>query len=454
MSRWQDILFAAFLLMLVLAPLPNGSNAAWAWPLLAAGLFLLGVLALLTEPRVSVISSPGTGAGWWGVWVGAWLLWIGYSAIQLVPLPRSTMAWLSPQLEAAYVDTLPGFADGTVWHSLAIAPAWALRGLIMLSACATAFILTGWFCRSHRRVRQLALALLAIGIAEAIYGLAKPRASLAEAATGTFHNRNHFAAFLVMTLMLGLGLLFERWQQATRRPAPLSTRDKLMMVAIGCGLMFLMGAVFLSFSRAAAVTTVLGGGLLLVLWLPRRLPRRLMLGIGIAVLALVVAGAGALDVWTARFQALSEGELSEDARVVTWRGSLGLVSEFAPFGVGLGGYQDAYARQKEAGTFTRLSWPHAHSDPLELLIESGIVGGVGVITALILYGAAWWVRWIRSRTPFEHAMGAGCLAAVVTVMLHSLVDFPFHVSAIALATSVLLALGWRVFQLRPEGAQG
>ena len=101
-SKFEPALFAAYMAILVWAPLPFASNRLWAGALLGAlvGLVLAAWLALYLAGGVRIYA---------GVWRHARLplallllvqLWV---VVQIQYLPRPLVEWLSPQAFAWHV---------------------------------------------------------------------------------------------------------------------------------------------------------------------------------------------------------------------------------------------------------------------------------------------------------------------------------------------------------------
>ena len=80
---------------------------------------------------------------------------------------------------------------------------------------------------------------------------------------------------------------------------------------------------------------------------------------------------------------------------------------------------------------------HAHSDWLELLLETGVVG-----IALAALFLAWWGLRVRAvwqaeeRDPFAQA----ATIASAAMMLHSVVDYPLRTAALSAVFAACLAL--------------
>jgi O-antigen ligase len=84
-----------------------------------------------------------------------------------------------------------------------------------------------------------------------------------------------------------------------------------------------------------------------------------------------------------------------------------------------------------------------HNDPIQLLAEGGLVGSA--LLAMILLPL--WSRIVRCLAGAKGTLAVGFAAGLTGVMLHSLVDFSFHMPANATVAAalagVLLGLPWR-----------
>ena len=144
----------------------------------------------------------------------------------------------------------------------------------------------------------------------------------------------------------------------------------------------------------------------------------------VAVLMLVVQ----LGAWVVQGQP-EWWFLSGQPRWMQWTDTWALWRASPLAGVGLGTYERAYAAVRTVPTFA--VFEHAHSDALEWVAETGLVG-------LAAVGLAW--RALPAPDP-----GPGRQAwtlTMVAVAVHACVDFPLHVPGVA-----LLAIGagvvWR-----------
>jgi len=287
----------------------------------------------------------------------------------------------------------------------------------------------------------LAVTVVLVGAAEAIFGLIQVGGSLSGPASGTFVNRNHFAALLAMAFCLGVGLLLSRWRAGA--PAPVSHLHfdrwvRTIPLILAC-LTILAGIIF-SFSRmgltAPILMLVLFGGV----WLSGPVSNRIRLvgiGVGLVVVLLMTGAWPALEVVADRFRTVEE-----TSRVVAWEGTYALFQSSPAFGIGLGGVLDNLPRFLTMVISEPLD--HSHNELLEVLAEGGVIYATLIGSGLIVYFARVVPACFRQHDPVARGLGAGCLAAIGAVLLHSLVDFPLRMPANVLYLSVIMGMGWAI----------
>ena len=146
--------------------------------------------------------------------LGSVQLW---TLLQTVPLPREWVAWLSPSADALHLPA------PSVPLSLDVA---ATRYLLLQGmACTMIFTLVTLMLQERDRISSLLWTVVASGAFQAAYGTMMTLSGLEYGffvekytglglATGTFINRNHLAAYLVMALAAGIGLLISRLETA------------------------------------------------------------------------------------------------------------------------------------------------------------------------------------------------------------------------------------------------
>jgi O-antigen ligase len=120
-------------------------------------------------------------------------------------------------------------------------------------------------------------------------------------------------------------------------------------------------------------------------------------------------------------------------------------------GTGLGTFEAVYPQYQSF--VTDKTWTEAHNDYAQMLVETGLIGGLlALLSLLIFLHDAFWVglRSGLSGTPGWIQLGAalGCCGLLV----HSFVDFNLHIPANAAWFSACAALGTLTAPLAKQSA--
>ena len=280
--------------------------------------------------------------------------------------------------------------------------------------------------------------------------------------SGTFVNPDHFAAWLTMLILLGLGWLVARTSSQRRGPSLVTrltvrelreqaVRRYLPMIAV-----IVMGvAVVFTLSRGGLVGLV-AGLLSLVGLLSASGRARRSLVITATLLIVVVAYGGWIGFGplVARLAQTPAGSLD---RLTQYLASLPLLREFPILGVGLGAYRDIYFRHQPLTSHPdRFFFPYAHNDLLQLVLELGVVGAVlcaffawrlvaDLIGTHLLGRGACPVdggegpEAMRSDR-FSVGIAVGALAGAAGFTAHSALDFSARIPAVGVLAAALLGL--------------
>jgi O-antigen ligase len=244
---------------------------------------------------------------------------------------------------------------------------------------------------------------------------------------GPFVNPNHFAGFVELTDPIGLTLLFS----GTLR------RDKLPLLILLT--VVPIGALVLSASRGG-ITIFLFEFVLLTFLMrrPGKGSRHLLKASGLALLAGLFAiwlGVG----WTVeRFENLTRGDISRNRRVSMLTDTWQIFHDHPWSGTGLGTLETVYPRYESY--YDGRVVDHAHNDYVELLADTGLIGGVcmfGFIALLVWRG---WSDLRATRNPVCRSFYCGSLVACAGLLLHSMVDFNLHIPSNALVFFLLAAM--------------
>ena len=362
----------------------------------------------------------------------SWLcaLLAGVSLVQLVPLPASLVAHLSPAGHAVWRGALSLVGEETRrFVPLSVDPsATALEVLKWAAYACVASAASGWRTQqSSAAVSVLVFAApLAVAVVELghglfdisrIYGLYPP-VDVSRWLRGPLVNGNHFAGYLNLGLFAGIGL----W---------VSDRTPRLSWPIALGCPTLVAGVLLSNSRGG-IACLVGGALLFALLTlrGRLLPSdrtRQVLGVVLAVgiaLTMLVGGSRLLVPFADR-------DVQTKTRVWLW--SLDFIRDFSWFGAGRGSFETAFLpyRRLLAGNWSTL-FAHAENLPLEWAAEWGIP-----VTLAALGAFAWCLR-TALRSARRDPNAAGLFAGVVALTVQNFVDFSLEVFAVAALAAVAL----------------
>jgi len=442
------------------APLASGADRGW--PLAVAELLaLLGVLSWLLWMvaerqlawRRSAPDLPLT-------------LLIALVLVQLTLGNGPLAAWaLAPPGSPDAPLSLPPLflAVGT------IAPTHTIEAFLVFLMYAGTYALVLQLIRTRAQLDRLVSTLLIVGGLLAFFGLLdylgrdawllRWRSTPATGRlSGTFANPDHFGAWLVMLIFLGIGHLL-----STRGSSPPSLRHVLRSPASRedtarrylpfVALLVMAVALIFTLSRGAVVSGVVALlGVLTLLRALRRIRRSLAL---IALLLVSAAGYAAWIGFEPFLQRVWHGDYA--GRWVQTLSSLPILRSFPLLGIGLGTYQDIYLRYQPASLDPgRVYYTFAHNDLLQVALELGIVGTVLVLaggwrTGRDLLGAHLLGRAscpvgggeaegaCRS-DPFSVGLGIGGLGAVLALLVHSLFDFAARIPANGILAATCLGI--------------
>jgi len=450
---WQiieRIAYGLLLTIVVLVPLPLGSNTPMAMMVLAglSGLVLaLTSAVLLRHPETLEDLRPG----YLQLAMGAFAAFGLWCVIQTVPglpgaLPHplwseaANILGVSPRKGTISLD------PEATWFALAKTFGYAALGI-------SAFVLLR---KSARRRTALAILATASGL-YAFYGLAAwtsgdccvlwyPKTDYQGVVTGPFINRNSFATYLGLGALTCLGLILReigelRHVSTGSAARQFWVRATLFLVRRGLYLaaFLVLSAALLFTSSRAGISAVLLGGVVLVFLASQAG----LFGRGRKLLHLfsflAIAGV-AIAVFGGSFLARFENDGVEDAyRAQSWKVIVSGI-ETSPFlGHGFGTFPEAFPLYRDDRLPSRRFWDKAHNTYLELVLDTGIPA-----TAVFLLGFAGLCaqcfkglgRGYRERRIFP-AIG---LAATVQVGAHSLIDFSMQIPAVAATYMVIIAI--------------
>jgi len=438
-TRW---IFVAYLALLLWAPVPLGSNRSWAWALLALWVLALALCWLVgcirgkhSYPAILDDARPM-------LWCG--VLWLGYVWLQLLPLPIGILEALSPEAARWH---LAAAATG----SLRAAPLTLDRYATLEAACkSTAYIaffaLSLILLRDRDRIRHAAYALIASGVLQALYGVLSRFQNLEDVAAGTFANRNHYAAYLVMSLSVGIGVLIATLSGAQNPSWGRFFRNLMQWIitpkmALRLGLVAMVIALVLSRSRMGNisffVSLMAAGGIGLLL--AKRATKSMVILL-VSLIAVDVFLVGTYFGTQRVIERIAQTSTNAEDRgeVAAW--TVNMWKDYPVFGSGLGSFPVVYPRY--AGEKSWWTYTHAHNDYLEFGAETGVIGlSLLGLMVLMSFAVALRAQYLR-RDPLMRGLSFAAMMGILALMIHSFVDFGLQIPANALTFMLLLAFAW------------
>jgi O-antigen ligase len=406
-----------------------------------------------------------------------WLLALGVLLVlaQLVPLPSSLLASISPHL----AETLPLWNSGTGpgslghWSQLTLTPSITQQGLILYVAYALVFgvavqrlqhrddveRLLRWVSWSAALMATFGLVQYLTNNGKFFWAYEHPFTDTSSRIKGSFTNKNHFAHFLA----LGIGpLIWFTLQTMSQRQRDLATTFKTSdqassapndmqtgLAMLGLGLVVF--AALLSLSRGGAVALLAAAFVCVgLLYRAGQLSVKFVLGlggIGLLVGALLfVHGQETVSKRLDDFFAADLETLDVDGgRRSIWTAVSKGIAAYPLLGTGLGSHAEVYPVYLSEA-FDR-EFTHAENGYLQVALECG---GLGL--ALVLVGFACCGFWcLAASRANADARSLACVAAISASLVASLVqsamDFVWYVPGCTAIIAVLAACACRNWQL-------
>ncbi|HEX3130818.1 MAG TPA: O-antigen ligase family protein [Thermoanaerobaculia bacterium] len=421
--------------LLFASPLPFGSVTRWGSAAVQTAAFAAFALAASTARTrdLKSVAAPAL----------ALAAIAGLGLLQSLSWPRPVVAALSPRVADLWRGA--GAAEGGL--PLSMAPDVTARTALTWAAAAAVLAASAVAARRRDRRRWLTAAVLGGALLQILYGWGPWLSGSTEIwrtpvpgdptrLRGTFVNPDHLAGYLEIALAVTFAWGWWGVRRAWRDRLPVESRLSLAVPPAMIWLILFMGLAFTG-SRgglAAAVMAVVAQGLLLA-----RGARRGRLAPAGAVAALagigVVAAIG-LQQGFGRLASTSMYEVTWNSRRQMYAATLDLWRSFPWLGSGLGAFRDAIPLTQPADLPG--NWWHAHSDWLELLASTGIVGAAIFAAGLVPLVLRLARGWTAERPSEDRAAALAALGALVSLSIHESIDFGLTMPATAVTLAALL----------------
>jgi hypothetical protein len=350
---------------------------------------------------------------------------------------------LPPGVADALSMPVPGAAAGG-WRPLSFAVDETWRAWLKLAPIVIGFVLAR---RLHAVARLRVVAfLLALAVLEALWGLAQVAggaesalrpfgADVVAAATGSFANRNHYAALFVLLLPWCCWLATDGDRTAPRGRAPM--RRHAVSVAGVLALSIGFAAVAASRSRAGAAIAVLQFVVMAASAI-RREPRTYVIA-GLVIVTLALGALLASVASTPLMDRLAADPWRRE-RIEILHHGLQAATASLPLGTGPGTFAALYPAFETSETLHPFYVNRAHNEVIELGVEIGLLAPLLALVALAFLGRAFVDGWRAAAHGGQDAWRLPAATALLGLALHSMVDYPLRAPLVALIASTLVAM--------------
>jgi O-antigen ligase len=393
-THWFKSALILLIVLLFSAPLAFGCVEPWGWATLAVAPILLLLcwgLGCVQERKARI--------RWSWCWAVA-VVFLSLGTTQLMTAHTMDRVGTREALIKLTADLLIYFLtvqlfDGVsrrVWHRFGLA-------VVAYGSSVSLFAILQFFSNP-----------------ELIYWTVRPR--LRGYVFGPYVNRNHYAGLMEMLIPLsGMFVLLE-------------SKDRPWRWIAGFAMILCIASVPLSGSRAGSVSVLLECVAMVAILGTSRMSRAnyaAIASIAMFLSYLLLLWIAPPDVSRRLETIVHSSELSYSDRVVMARDGLRMFEDHPWFGVGLGSFATVYPRYQNVLPDAFID--HAHNDYVEVLAETGIVGG-GLISASLFFFLAHLFSAVRRGLIDQRQwIGIGAAIGCCGLLCHSFADFNFHIPA-------------------------
>ncbi len=461
--QFVNIILIAFSLLLMLVPLPLGSNRMWAASLVSVWLnMLLAMLVVAWMLQPKLLENPFTPSLRLCVMILALVLsWIFVQTSWLVPTDWQHPLWQ----EAERLLRNQGLLKEPLQGAIVLDRSATSFYIVRFMSYAASFWLALLLAQDGRRAHLLLGVIIVTELLYAGYGfyieiagtnkvLWFDKRSYVDNMTSTFFNRNSYAAYAGLGLLSATTYVFQRWRRVWRESSEHFFWRDFLSSLMGREIYWLIlpltffVALILSASRAGFASCMVGMAVLVMgLAINKNMPLLKVFGVAAAlvsfgVIALIVGG-------NTLVERLNANMVNEDLdmRLGVYKLTWEAIKANPWLGYGLGNFDTAFRLFRDPSV---VGWfQEAHNEYLEMMMDLGIPAallwffGIALLAWRCLYGMV-----MRRKDGIFPVLG---LAVLTQEALHSVLDFSLQIPAVAVTFAALM--GMAVAQSRSSRSQ-
>jgi tetratricopeptide (TPR) repeat protein len=465
LERWFDTGIEWLLVgLLTFMPFAFGAVEAWSEQVviaLAATISITFVVKLVLCPSVRFVWS------WAYVTLG---LFIAVAVFQLIPMPQSLVAAISPHTAAIKRELLSDLpnADRILSRmTFSFYPHATRHDLRLVLATVAVFVVVLNVYRRPKRIKRLLITIAVIGAAVAVLALAQDLlgngkiywlvpTGHSHAYSGPFINHSHFSQFMNLSIGAALAVILATLHEVFvgKKLSPSAVADYIFshrarvvwllvaMIALGAA------TVFVSLSRGGMVSMLVAAGFTTLILSSRKSLKgsgwiMVLMAIGAFTCVLYIGFDAVYD----RLATLRELHQAEAGRWQIVKDVAIAWTKFPCLGTGLGTHAVVYP-MFDRSTVPALAY-HAENEYMQAAEETGAIG-LGALLSLAILVWVNYIRAIKDANTAIHATAYGIGFGLVAVMVHSVSDFGQHLPSNNMLSAIFCAL---LLALAPTGAQ-
>jgi len=442
--------FGLYVFVLIFSPLAFGTVETWSLFIMELSILsslLLFFLDSYRRKEYYFYRAPG---------ISVLLLFLLYIILQTIPLPLNIIRLVSPEALNLYKETV--YAAGmNVLPSISISKKATIIELSRLLSYFCFYFLTIQFLSDKDRLRKVIMIVVIFASLLSFFSILQHVTSnnkiywlrdLTKGGNlfGPFVNRNHYAGLMEMLFPIVLSL-FLYYKPITLKKslrqqiAELSNISETnIYLLLGLSAVVIGTSIFISLSRTGIVSlciSMIVFGLLVVLRVGDK--KKGFIIIVICILIILAVGWFGWQPIIERFEKIKnpEGDISEQ-RLIIWKDSLQIISDFLITGVGVGNFVNIYPRYRSI--LGDALAEHAHNDYLELLIEGGAISFLLCLIFLCIVVFKSFKVYIKRKELYSIYLFTGSITGIIAILIHGITDFNMHIGSNGLYFFFLLGL--------------
>ena len=457
--------------LIIFTPVAFSTVEIWSETVMELIVFLLALvwfLKIYIQGKISIIETP----------INILILtFLCLVVFQLIPLPDFFVDLISPNTKKVidfYTPNIPGSLN---FKRISLNP-WETRGeLLKLLTYVMIYFLVANNFKGKDRKNKLILCIIIIGFIEASYGIIQyvsgekmifrlRRMNYAkDRLISTFPSADHFSAYIKMCIFLSISYLiyffdkvnrnrgfeFRRRRKGSKRgkrtlnslreardfiSSEKNWEKKIMLIF---AIIIMIVALIFTKSRGGILSFLVSIIFLGIIFFLRGSLKKHLWTISLIIIITLIFGfwIGFTPVFD-RYLNFSMKEELEEGRFSIWKSTYNIFKDYPILGTGFGSF--VYVFPSYSLRSNQLEVNHAHNDWLELLSDTGILGLLTMGSGVFYLSIFSLRNVLKTKSDSQIWIFLGGYTAILSIVIHSFVDFNLRTSANAFLVAVIIGM--------------